>query len=142
MRKPVIQTVSVGDTVEIFGIAVKGLQAVCDAVECRSSVGSLGKGISKEPYISFIDPVKAIDGIHVLEVYERYPCFDSSDYATEDRYFRNFFFSTKPFTMGEIYRFALMNRKCNLQFIDENMPDWAIPSIYYDGDSKKMTLAI
>lgn len=55
-----------------------------------------------KPYITSYAPGNRIIGLHVLEIYERYPCFDASDYAYEDRYYRNFFFSEKSFTKEEI----------------------------------------
>ena len=97
--------------------------------------------IVSKPYISTREPALRIPGLHILEVYERYPCFDSSDYAYEDRYFRNYFFSDKPFTREQINRIAYMKRVGNLVFIKDEMPEWSLPSAYYKGEGDKIIYA-
>lgn len=98
MRKPILMTVSINDTINILGHNIEGLEAIRNAVDFSSSSGSTtinAKGkeiIVIKPYISSNAPKVSIPpGLHILEIYERYPCFDSSDYAYEDRYYRNFF---------------------------------------------------
>lgn len=147
MRKPLIKEVSIQDTITILGVEVHGLRALRDAIECRSTVGSTfinGKGIEvicDEPYISFEKPKNPIHGLHVLEFYEPYPCFDSSDYAYEDRFYWNFFFSKTPFTKTEVRRLAFVKRYGGLEFIKHEMEEWMLPSIYFDGDNETMTYA-
>lgn len=91
MRKPVIVKTSISDTVEIMGHPVDGYKAIIKAVEYTSSPGLTminGRGkemIVSKPYISTREPALRIPGLHILEVYECYPCFDSSNYAYEDR---------------------------------------------------------
>ena len=66
---------------------------------------------------------------------------DSSDYAYEDRYFRNYFFSDKPFTREQINRLAYMKRVGNLEFINDEMPEWSLPSAYYKGEGDEIIYA-
>lgn len=147
MRKPILMTVSIHDTINILGHKVQGYEAIRDAVEACSSIGStrindMGEEvIDDKPYISTKTPKMCIQGIHVLEIYQRFPCFDSYDYAYEDRYFRNFFFSEKPFTQQEITRIACMERGGMLEFISDEMPDWSLPAIYYVDESDTMIVA-
>lgn len=147
MRKPILMTVSINDTINILGHNIEGLEAIRNAVDFSSSPGETtinGKGkeiMVFKPYISSQAPKVRIPGLHVLEIYERYPCFDSSDYAYEDRYYRNFFFSDKSFTNEEITRLACMKRRGNLEFISDMMPDWALPAVYYVGERDKMIVS-
>lgn len=147
MRKPVIVEVSLSDPFEIFGCLVNGYNALRDAVEVSSTPAEFitrpngSREVWSKPYISNQTPKRQIPGLHVLEIYQRYPCFDSSDYAYEDRFYRNFFFSKKPFTQEEINILAEMKRTGNLEYInDYNMPEQALPSVYYVGDGNKMLL--
>lgn len=147
MCKPIIVKTSISDTVEILGHTVDGYKAILKAVEYAASPGSTminGRGkemIISKPYISTREPALRIPGLHILEVYERYPCFDSSDYTYEDRYFRNYFFSDKPFTRDKINQIAYMKRVGNLEFINDNMPDWSLPSAYYKGEGDEIIYA-
>lgn len=147
MRKPIIVKASISDTIEILEHMVDGYKAILKAMEYMTSPGSTminGRGkemIVSEPYISPLEPTLRIPGLHILEVYERYPCFDSSDYAYEDRYFKNYFFSNKPFTRELINRIAYMKRVGNLEFINDEMPEWSLPSAYYKGEGDEIIYA-
>lgn len=147
MRKPTIVQASISDTINILGHDVDGYQTIRNAVEFTSSPGSTTidkKGkvlINHAPYVSACDPNIHIPGLHVLEIYKIYPCFDSSDFINEDRYFRNFFFSGEPFTREQIIRIACMKRVGNLEFITDEMPEWALPSAYYVGEGDTIIYA-
>lgn len=147
MRKPIIKSISKNDTIEIFGHQVNGLNAILDAIEVSTThahytINEDGtKNVWDKPYISFQEPKVRIPGLHILEVYQRFPCFDSYDYAYEDRYFYNFFFSDKPFSSDEINRIAEMDRGGMLEFLSDSMPDWAFPSAYYSDADEKITFA-
>lgn len=147
MQNPIIVKASISDAIEILGHKVEGYKALLKAVEFASSPGStITDGSGKEvvlnkPYISSRNPILRIPGLHILEIYEGYPCFDSSDYAYEDRFYQNFFFSNKPFTHEQINRIAFMKRVGNLEFIRDEMPEWAFPSAYYVGEEDEIIYA-
>ena len=147
MRKPRIIKASISDTIEILGHKVDGYKAILRAVESASQPGSTiidGRGkevVLENPYISDCNPESRIPGLHILEIYERYPCFDSSDYAYEDRFYENFFFSNKPFTREQITRIALMKRVGSLNFIYDEIPRWALPAAYYRGEGDEIIYA-
>lgn len=147
MRKPIIVKTSISDTVEILGHTVDGYKAILKAVEYATSPGSTminGRGkemIVSKPYISTREPALRIPGLHILEVYERYPCFDSSDYAYEDRFYQNFYISDKSFTNEQINRIAFMKRVGCLEYISEEMSDWSLPSAYYRGEGDEIIYA-
>lgn len=147
MRKPIIVKATISDTIEILGHKLDGLTAIRKAVDCTSTPGSttMGRGgrevVNDEPYISRCNPAVRIPGLHILEVYKLYPCFDSSDYAYEDRFYRNFFFSESPFTQEQINRIAFMKRNLDLKFIRDEMPEWAFPCAYYIGEGDEIIYA-
>lgn len=132
MAKICIREVSKNTKVEILGHVFNGLNDIRRAVEtyCR---------IEREPWDT--EPKKAVEGIHVINVYEPYPCFDSEDYANEDRDFSNYFFSTKPFTKQQIERLSKLPSRCNAQMVNDAMPEWAVPAVYYRGDGDSVIIA-
>ena len=76
-----------------------------------------------------------MDGIHVLELYMHYPCFDFEDFLYENRVYSNFFFSREPFTDEDINRIAEMPRETNYCLVHERMDEANLPAIYFQGDS-------
>lgn len=143
MREPLLKTVSIYDTIKVLGHEILGYEALLNAVDAYSTPGSTkinDKGVEvvdDKPYISSEVPEVRIPGLHILEIYQRFPCFDSHDYAYENRFYRAFFFSEKPFTKEEITRLACMKHIFNPQAIAE----WALPAIYHSGNSDEMIIA-
>lgn len=127
-----IREVSKNSKIEILGHVFNGLSDIKRAVEsyCR---------IERELWDS--DPKSPVKGVHVICIYERYPCFDSYDYANENRNFCNYFFSTEPFTKQQIGRLAKLPRRSNAQIVNGDMPEWAVPAVYYRGEGDKMIVA-
>lgn len=63
--------------VAIFGHTFNGLSDIRDHIEAMSTIGhSHERGVWDKPYITSRTPEKYAPGCHVLEIYERYPCFD------------------------------------------------------------------
>lgn len=147
MRKLKVIKASISETIEILGHKVDGYKAILNAVEVTSTPGSTiidGRGrevVFDNPYISFDNPSSCIPGLHILNVYERYPCFDSSDFAYEDRFYENFFFSNKPFTRDQITRIAFIKHVGCLNFLYDEIPRWALPSAYYRGEGDEIIYA-
>lgn len=133
MPKICIREISKTSKVEILGHIFNGLADIKKAVESYCRIG-------RDSWNT--EPKSQADGIHVICVYEPYPCFDSEDYANEDRDFSNYFFSTKPFTKQQIARLSKLPGRCNAQIVDEKMPEWAVPSVYYGGEGDNMIVAI
>lgn len=119
------------DNIEILGHIFNGLEDIEASVEVMTRISnSIG-----DRYIQRITPVKNLKGLHILKLYEPYPCFDSSDWLYENRKYCNYFFSTEPFTDETINRFADTNWTDNYCLIHEGMDEKMIPSIYYGGSS-------
>lgn len=132
MAKIEIREVSKTSKVEILGHIFNGLNDI------KMAVGSYCR-IGWESWHT--EPKSPVAGIHVVCVYEPYPCFDSEDYANEDRDFSNYFFSTEPFTKRQIEQLSKLPGRCNAQMVNEAMPEWAVPAVYYRGDGDTMTVA-
>lgn len=132
MAKILIREVSKTSEIEILGHVFNGLNDIKSAVESYCRVG-------RKPWGS--EPKSPVEGVHVVCIYEPYPCFDSEDYASEDRDFSNYFFSTEPFTKQHIERLANLPGRCNAQMVDETMPEWAAPAVYYRGEGDKIIVA-
>jgi len=88
-----------------------------------------------------VEPKGETHGLYVLQMYDPYPCFDSDDYANEDRDYCNYFFSTTPFTHQQIEQLANIKCEMNSRIINESTPEWAFPAVYYSGEGNKMILA-
>lgn len=127
-----IREVSKTSKVEILGHVFNGLSDIKKAVEtyCR---------IERDSWD--IEPKSPVNGLHVVCIYEPYPCFDSEDYANEDRDYSNYFFSPRPFTKQLIDKLSKLSGRCNAQIVCDSMPEWAVPAVYYSGDGDKMVIA-
>lgn len=129
MAKIWIRVASKTSKIDILGYVFNGLNDIKRAVESYCRIG-------REPWES--EPRSLVEGIHVVCVYEPHPCFDSEDYANEDRDFSNYFFSTTPFTKHQIELLAKLPGRCNAQMVNETMPEWAVPAVYYRGEGDKI----
>ena len=127
-----IREISKTSKVEILGHVFNGLSDIKKAVEtyCRIERNSWN-----------IEPKFPVNGLHVVCIYEPYPCFDTEDYANEDRDYSNYFFSTKPFTKQQIDKLSKLPGRCNAQIVSGSMPEWTVPAVYYSGDGDKMVVA-
>ena len=74
--------------------------------------------------------------LYAAELWEKYPCFDSSDSLYEDRYYRCYYVRNHKIN-EEFFEFS---HKENLQnMIREDIDDLSdLPIIYYDGESPVM----
>lgn len=132
MANIIIRELPKTTSIQVLGHIFNGLADVNNAVgtNCR---------VNREPWNK--EPKSPVDGIYVICVYEPYPCFDAEDFASENRDYKNFFFSTKPFTEQQIDRLSKLPYKCNYQMVCDTMPEWALPAVYYSGCGEKMIVA-
>lgn len=81
------------------------------------------------------------DTFHVAEVYEPYPCFDSFDYASENRDYENYFIRDRAMTEADCLEIEnCFGRYCRF-FASNDLPEKYLPVIYRDGDSGLMYVA-
>lgn len=119
------------DKIEILGHIFNGLEDIENAVEIETRLSnSIG-----ERYIRKVDPQRPIPGIHILKVYQPYPCFDSSDLMYENRRYCNYFFSREGFSNEMINHIAGSKWWNNYCLIHKDMDMAMKPAIYFGGSS-------
>lgn len=126
-----IQCLSVRDSFEVLGQRFSGLDDVWSSAEDY---------ISNRNFYSIQEDHVQHNGIHVLCNYELYPRFDVSDNC-DNRAYKNYFFSTKPFSRGDMKRVMSIRGGINyckahehLKYVEK------YPLLYHDGDSESMLL--
>lgn len=126
-----IQIYSIFDSVSILGHVFMGLQEIASSTEAL-----LG---SHSCQVSFLD--KHDLKVHVGELYEKYPCFDSEDYVNENRYYENYLI--RDHIIQEADLLNCRDAKCsgNACRVNEMLPKELLPMVYYDGDSGFMLIA-
>lgn len=128
---------SIHDDVEIMGHLFHGLKEIESAVELSGSISGIRYDVSNRR-----NPEVVVPGIHIAEVWESYPCFDSEDRMYENRRYQNYFFSNVPFTVSTLRKILSRCRSgCNYQYVNSDMPVEFAPAVYYVGDFGKMVLA-
>jgi len=133
-----LHEVNIDSPIVIMGHTFNGLAGINRAVGAYSRIITSFYG---KRYVSYRDPEEPVPGIHILKLYEGYPCFDEDDYADEKREYVNFFFSGKPFTQEEIERLASLPSMSNCRLVTEGTPTDALPAVYYSGNGNKMIVA-
>lgn len=130
-----IQVYSIKEDVEILGHTFHGLE---DIMAYREM--SLCERYMSKSRASSVSPRKRGD-IHVGEVWESYPCFDSSDYATETRSYQNYLIRRKSITNDDMQNVKNLPTSGCLEKINEQMPLNVLPIVYYSGDGGFMLVA-
>jgi hypothetical protein len=136
----ILRECSIHDKVEILGHVFHGLKEIKSAIEISASP-FLGDEINTE-FVDEMTPDIPIQGVHVAEIWQSYPCFDFEDRMNEHRTYQNYFFSTKPFSLerlSEIYKKC--HEESNFALVNENMPIDIAPAVYYVGDYSDMVVA-
>lgn len=70
---------------------------------------------------------------------KRFPCFDSWDYANESRYYRNYWFCKEDSPKWEVIKTLPVG--CNECYLSEQLPEEALPMVYYIDDERTMLFA-
>lgn len=130
-----IQVFSIIEDVDILGHTFHGLE---DIIAYRE-MSLCEEYMSKDPARS-VTPKKH-GSLHVGEVWQSYPCFDSSDYATETRSYQNYLIRNKPVTNSDMQKIKNLPTVGCLEKINEKMPIDALPLVYYYGDGGFMLVA-
>lgn len=138
MTKRVFKEVSVETPIEIMGHVFPNIKAIRMAV---GKYARIADPLFGKRTIFDGTPKECPEGLYVLQMYEPYPCFDSDDYANEDRDYCNYFFSDRPFTNQQIEALAQIKAEMNSRIINDQTPEWAFPAIYYRGDGNIMIVA-
>lgn len=139
MKLITLKQISTQEDMVILGHVFHGLEEVAAAVELSGSTYA----INNPQMFSNRNPRLFIPGVHVAEIWEPYPCFDSEDRMYEKRTYQNYFFSDTPFTPTKVCDIiSQCTERCNYQFVNSEMPIGCAPALYYVGDEDVMVLAI
>jgi len=130
-----IQVYSIIEDVDILGRTFHGLD---DIMAYREM--SLCERYMSKTRASSVTPKRRCN-IHVGEVWESYPCFDSSDYATETRSYQNYLIRSKSITNDDMQKVKNLPTVGCLEKINEKMPVDVLPLVYYYGDGGFMLVA-
>ncbi len=84
--------------------------------------------------------VIAYSDIHIGELYENYPIFDSYDLG-DDRTYQNYIFRKSEITEQEMKAAFDLSHRGNFCMVHERIPSHLLPILYYSGDGKYMLLA-
>lgn len=115
-----ILSLPVGCTLSVGGMVFEGIEGIMDYVRTQTEGSS--------PYI--------------VERSQRFPCFDSSDYAYENRYFRNFLIChSKQEADIKAKKMTQLREGGNFCLVNNNLSADMRPMLYYQDEDRSMTLA-
>lgn len=128
-----IQVYSIMEDVTIMGETFHGL----DDIKARLEITQL-RGSSSAP--SSLQPQRN-GQLHVGEVWDSYPCFDSYDFASENRTYQNYIIRDRRITHDDIQQVMKLHSSGNYQLVSEQMPPDMLPMVYYVGEGGFMLVA-
>ena len=79
-------------------------------------------------------------GLHLGQVYDSYPRFDSSDWS-DDRSYQNYIIRTSPIRKKELLELMKVETLGNRQRVHEHLPKHLLPVLYSVGDGRYALLA-
>lgn len=128
-----IQMYAVVDNFSLLGHTIHGL----DELQGRVEMCSCADLSNQDIYVKKETPFTP----HVGEVYERYPCFDSEDYAYETRTYQNYIVREKPISKDDMKEVLSKNNSSNCQYVREDMSVDLLPMVYYEGEGGYLLVA-
>ena len=78
--------------------------------------------------------------LHVGELWESYPTFDSYD-ASDGRSYDNFIIRAYPITVADLRQLSEIKREMNACRVHEDIPENLLLIVYHDGDNEYMLVA-
>ena len=128
-----IQMYHIDDDITILGHTFHGLNGVRQHCEMTASVRSQLHCFPTKEYIP-------LENIHIGEIYESYPIFDSYDYS-DNRCYENYIFASEPIMEELMQQYANIKPESNYYMVHEKIPTELLPVLYYVGDGPYMVLA-
>ena len=129
-----VKQYNIADDIEILGHVFHGLQDIKQYVE-SSLYQNYSRGQASE-----WEPRKRGE-VHVGEMWKPYPCFDSEDFASENRSYQNFIFRTRPITQEDMRRLSDLPSAPNECRVSEQVPADMLPIAFYPGDGEYIWVA-
>lgn len=78
--------------------------------------------------------------IHIGELYDDYPSFDSYD-SCDNRTYQNYIFRTSPIAEEDMKEVFKIPHNFNFCMVHEHIPKECLPILYYSGEGEYMLLA-
>ena len=129
-----IRKYNIEDDIEILGHVFHGLSDIKKHIEMSLYRNySRGKADQRVP--------KEACEVHVGEMWTPYPCFDSDDFATENRSFQNYVFRSRPITQEDMRLLSELPSAPNECRISDKVPSDMLPIAFYSGDGETMLVA-
>lgn len=128
-----IQCYDIHEPITIMG------HTFCDLADIQSHV-EIDATPSMNLLIYTRDDVIPYPDIHIGELYDGYPKFDSSD-DCDDRTYQNYFFRKLTLTNEDVHETFQINHGSNFCMAHEHIPQELLPILYYEGDGDYMLLA-
>lgn len=129
-----IQCYNIKDRITVLGHTFDGLE---DVIKHRELIG---KEFMRGFDCFTPQNVNVYSGIHIGELYENYPIFDSYDLG-DDRTYQNYIFRKDKINRQDMETAFSVYRKGNFCMVHEQIPEDFLPILYYSGDGKYMLLA-
>lgn len=79
-------------------------------------------------------------GLHLGQLYENYPRFDSSDWS-DNRCYQNYIIRTSPIKKEQLVELMEVETHCDSLRVHEHLPKHLLPVLYYMGDGRYALLA-
>lgn len=127
-----IQVYSVIEDFQVFDQTLHGLDDILAYNEISIGV--------KHTSASYEKPEKRGE-VHVGQLWERYPCFDLSDYASEDRFYQNYIIRKKPIRETDMLQLKELPPFDDCRKISERIALDMLPMAYYVGTGGFMLVA-
>ncbi len=129
-----IQCYNIRDCVKILGHTFYGLNDILAHVEMFGRTGVMGIDCS------CLSEVTPYNDVHIGQLYERYPVFDSFD-LSDGRTYQNYIFRSEAIVEDDIRAMTRLAYKSNYRMVHEDVPESLLPMLYYEGDGNYMLLA-
>lgn len=129
-----IQCYHINDRITVLGRNFDGLE---DIFRHRAIIG---KNFFSGFECFTPNEINEYPDVHIGELYDNYPIFDSYD-AGDDRTYQNYIFRTKPITKDDMAGAFKTSCRCNFCMVHEDIPVHRLPILYYNGDGEYMLLA-
>lgn len=123
-----IKKIPKNSTIRLFGIKIRGIEALKDAVEKSCYMRYDGN-----PFIQSEQPKRRIYGIHVALVKYAVPCFDEFDRAV-GAYYSNFLISNKTISDEEVREFSNGKHFTDGNLVNDQMDPKFAPAVYFRGN--------
>lgn len=130
-----IHTISINDTIVIFGHRFNGLADIRQAVQIYMRE-------DWDPFPAKGNLYQPVNGLSVLCNYEPYPTFDEYDAMCENRDYENYYFLDRPFTKNETDAVATVYPRMDFCKVYKGMKmPFDSVVIYYGGYGGTMLVA-